>query len=119
MRKIRLLDIAHARSGDKGNSSNVGLIAKNREAYDIIAAAVTAEKVKSHFGDIVKGDVERYDLPNLLSLNFILHDSLGGGGSQSLKNDAQGKTHGQGLLLMEIEIPDEFTIGMDENRPSS
>ena len=119
MRKIRLLDIAQARSGDKGNSSNVGLIAKSREAYDIIAAAVTAEKVKSHFGDIVKGDVERYDLPNLLSLNFILHDSLGGGGSQSLKNDAQGKTHGQGLLLMEIEIPDEFTIGMDENRPSS
>ena len=119
MKKIILLDIAHARSGDKGNSSNIGLIAKSSEAYEIIKTIVTAEKVKTHFGDIVKGDVERYELPNLLSLNFILHDSLGGGGSQSLKNDAQGKTHGQGLLLMEIEISDDFTIGIDDNRPSS
>jgi len=119
VKKIMLLDIAHARSGDKGNSSNVGLIAKSKEAYEIIEAIVTAEKVKTHFGDIVKGEVERFELPNLLSLNFILHDSLGGGGSQSLKNDAQGKTHGQGLLLMEIEIPDDFTIGIDDSRPSS
>lgn len=119
MKKIKLLEIAHARSGDKGNSSNVGLIAKSKEAYNIIDSIVTAEKVKEHFGDIVKGEVERYELPNLLSLNFILHDSLGGGGSQSLKNDAQGKTHGQGLLLMEIEIPVEFEIEADENRPNS
>ncbi len=118
MRKIKLLDIAHARSGDKGNSSNVGLIAKNPEAYKIIEATVTAERVKEHFGDIVKGEVERFELPNLLSLNFILHDSLGGGGSQSLKNDAQGKTHGQGLLLMEINVPIEFEIEADNKRPN-
>lgn len=108
MKKIRLLEIAHARSGDKGDSSNVGLIADSEAAYEIIKNEVTAERVKQHFGNIVKGKVERYELPNLLSLNFILHDSLGGGGSESLRNDAQGKTHGQALLLMEVEAPDEF-----------
>ncbi len=108
MKKIRLLEIAHARSGDKGDSSNVGLIADSEAAYEIIKNEVTAQRVKQHFGNIVKGKVERYELPNLLSLNFILHDSLGGGGSESLRNDAQGKTHGQALLLMEVEAPDEF-----------
>jgi len=108
VKKIRLLEIAHARSGDKGDSSNVGLIADSEAAYEIIKKEVTAERVKKHFGNIVKGKVERYELPNLLSLNFILHDSLGGGGSESLRNDAQGKTHGQALLLMEVEAPDDF-----------
>ena len=117
MKRVKLLDIAHSRSGDKGDSSNIGLIAKSPEAYEIIKNRVTAKAVKEHFGGIVKGKVDRYELPNLLALNFILHDSLGGGGSQSLKNDAQGKTHGQGLLLMSIEVPDDFELSKDENRP--
>jgi len=117
MKTVKLLEIAHSRSGDKGDSSNIGLIAKSPEAYEIIKNAVSSEAVKKHFGGIVKGEVDRYELPNLLALNFILHDSLGGGGSQSLKNDAQGKTHGQGLLLMEVEVPDDFELSKDENRP--
>ena len=117
MKKVKLLEIAHSRSGDKGDSSNIGLIAKSPEAYEIIKNAVTSEAVKEHFGGIVKGEVDRYELPNLFALNFILHDSLGGGGSQSLKNDAQGKTHGQGLLLMSVEVPDDFELPNDENRP--
>jgi len=110
MKRIQLRQIAHARSGDKGDSSNVGLLAYNKEAFDVIKKVVTPERVKAHFKGIVKGKVERYELPNLLGLNFILHDSLGGGGSESLKNDAQGKTHGQALLLMEIEVPDDLEI---------
>ncbi|MFQ5637034.1 MAG: hypothetical protein ACE5IR_03470 [bacterium] len=110
MKRIQLREIAHARSGDKGDSSNVGLLASNEKAYEIIKEAVTPERVKAHFKSIVKGDVVRYELPNLFGLNFILHDSLGGGGSESLKNDAQGKTHGQALLLMEIDVPDDFEL---------
>ncbi len=110
MKRIQLRYIAHARSGDKGDSSNVGLLANNKEAYEIIKKEVTAERVKAHFKGIVKGNVERYELPNLLGLNFILRDSLGGGGNESLRNDAQGKTHGQALLLMEIEVPDDFEV---------
>ena len=117
MKRVKLLEIAHSRSGDKGDSSNVGLIAKSPEAYEIIKIAVTSEAVKEHFGSIVKGKVDRYELPNLLALNFILHDSLGGGGSQSLKNDAQGKTHGQGLLLMSVKVPDDFELPSDKYRP--
>ncbi len=110
MKKIQLREIAHARSGDKGDNTNVGLLAYSPEAYEIIKREVTPERVKAHFKDIVKGEVVRYELPNLLGFNFILHDSLGGGGSESLRNDAQGKTHGQALLLMEIEVPDDFEI---------
>lgn len=110
MQRIQLRQIAHARSGDKGDSSNVGLIADNEEAYEIIKKELTPERVKDHFKGIVKGDIERYELPNLLCLNFILHDSLGGGGSESLRNDAQGKTHGQGLLLMKIDVPDDLKV---------
>lgn len=106
--KVKLHDIAHARSGDKGDSSNVGLFVLTDEAFDLIRREVTAARVKAHFGSIVRGEVERFELPNLRALNFLLHDSLGGGGSESLKNDAQGKTHGQALLLMEIEVPDEL-----------
>jgi len=104
--RIRLHEIAFARSGDKGNSSNVGLLVLTDEMYEWLRREVTAERVKTHFGSVVRGPVERFELPNLRALNFILHDSLGGGGSESLKNDAQGKTHGQGLLLMELDIPD-------------
>ena len=106
--KIRLGQIANARSGDKGSSSNAGLIFFSEEVYEWAKTHITAEGVKEHFISIVKGDVIRYEMDNLLALNFILGDSLGGGGSESLLNDAQGKTHGQGLLIMEIDIPDHF-----------
>jgi hypothetical protein len=103
MARIRLHEIAHARSGDKGDSSNVGIFVFTQEAYEVLLRELTEARVKTHFGPLVKGRVDRYELPNLFALNFILHDSLGGGGSESLKNDAQGKTHGQALLLMEID----------------
>ena len=114
--KIPLYKIAHARSGDKGDASNVGLIADSAELYDVILDQVTEERVKHHFAQVCRGDVDRYEVPNLHALNFILHDSLGGGGTASLKNDAQGKTHGQGLLLMEVEVPDELAakLGLGE-----
>ena len=104
--KILLGQIAHARSGDKGSSSNVGLIFYSAEVYDWAKTYITEKRVKDHFKSIVKGDVKRYELDNLLALNFILYDSLGGGGSESLDNDAQGKTYGQALLMMEVDIKD-------------
>jgi hypothetical protein len=103
--RVLLREIAHARSGDKGDGSNVGLIANTADAYEVLRREVTPERVKSFFGAFVHGKVERFEVPNLYALNFILHDSLGGGGTASLKTDAQGKTHGQGLLQMEIEAP--------------
>ena len=106
--RIRLGEIAHARSGDKGDASNVGLIAGTSEVFEVLRREVTAERVKEHFREVCRGKVERFELPNILALNFILHDSLGGGGTESLKNDAQGKTHAQGLLEMEIEVPEEI-----------
>ncbi len=108
--KVRLAAIAHARSGDKGDGSNVGLIADSPAAYEVIRREVTAERVRAHFHAVCRGAVDRYEVPNLLALNFILHDSLGGGGTESLKNDAQGKTHGQGLLQMEIDVPKDLPL---------
>ncbi|MEJ7701716.1 MAG: hypothetical protein WKF71_19040 [Pyrinomonadaceae bacterium] len=105
--KIELLKIAHARSGDKGDTANVGVIALRDEFYPLLVREVTAEKVKVHFGEIVKGEVERFELPNLGALNFLLHESLGGGGTLSLMTDAQGKTFSTALLRMKIDIPDE------------
>src|SRR5271169_4703220 len=102
--KIGLLKLAHARSGDKGDTANVGLIALKDKYYPLLVREVTAEKVKKHFGEMVKGAVERFELPNLNALNFLLHGSLGGGGTLSLRIDAQGKTLGAALLRMEIEI---------------
>jgi hypothetical protein len=104
--RIPLDRIAHARSGDKGEASNVGLIANSEEAYRLIVEQVTPERVKEHFREVCRGPVERFLVPNLRAVNFILHDSLGGGGTESLKTDAQGKTHGQGLLLLEVEVPE-------------
>ncbi len=108
--KILLLDIAHARSGDKGNTANIGLIARKPEYYDKLRETVTAERVRKHFQGICFGAVERYELPNLDALNFVLHDALGGGGTRSLRTDSQGKTFGSILLRMEIEVPDDFTV---------
>ncbi len=105
--KIELLKIAHARSGDKGDTANVGVIALKDEFYPLLVREVTAEKVKAHFGEIVKGAVERFELPNLSALNFLLHESLGGGGTLSLMTDAQGKTFSTALLRMKIDITDE------------
>lgn len=110
-KRVRLAEICHARSGDKGDASNVGLIAGSPELYEVIVREVTAERVKAHFREVCRGEVERFELPNLKALNFILHDSLGGGGTESLKNDAQGKTHAQGLLQLEIDVPEELAGG--------
>ena len=105
--KVRLVDIAHARSGDKGDTANVGLIALRDEFYPLLVREVTAERVRAHFEGICKGGVERFELPNLSALNFLLHESLGGGGTLSLMTDAQGKTFSTALLRMEIDVPDE------------
>ena len=105
--EISLLKLAHARSGDKGDTANVGLIALKDEYYPLLVREVTASRVKSHFGEIVKGDVERFELPNLGALNFLLHESLGGGGTRSLMTDAQGKTFSTALLRMNIDIADD------------
>lgn len=106
--RVPLSRVAHARSGDKGDASNVGLIADRPELYDVLLREVTAERVATHFRAVCRGRVERFEVPNLSALNFLLHDSLGGGGTASLVTDAQGKTHGQGLLEMVIEVPSEL-----------
>jgi len=92
--RVKLGRVAHARSGDKGDASNVGLIAATPELYELLRREVTAERVKAHFAEVCRGEVERFEVPNLLALNFLLHDALGGGGTASLLTDAQGKTHG-------------------------
>ena len=104
-RKVKLREIAWARSGDKGDGSNVGIFVRTPEHYEALCKQLTVERVKQHFHAICKGTVTRYEAPNMLALNFLLRDSLGGGGSESLKTDAQGKTHGLALLEMEIELP--------------
>jgi hypothetical protein len=103
---VQLVKLAHARSGDKGDTANVGLIALKEEWYPLLVREVTADAVKRHFGDMVKGEVERFELPNLGALNFLLHESLGGGGTLSLMTDAQGKTFSTALLRMKIELSD-------------
>jgi len=105
--KIQLVKLAHARSGDKGDTANVGLIAFRDEIYPILVREVTVERVKEHFKGISKGEVERFELPNLGALNFLLHHSLGGGGTLSLMTDAQGKTFSTALLRMMIDVSDE------------
>jgi hypothetical protein len=101
--KVPLSQLAHTRSGDKGDTCNIGVIALDERDYPVLAREVTADRVKQHFGDLVRGEVERFELPNLGALNFLLHGALGGGGTVSLRTDAQGKTFGAALLAMEIE----------------
>jgi hypothetical protein len=105
--QIQLRKIAHARSGDKGDTANIGLIALADEFYPLLVREVTAARVKTHFRGLCKGEVERFELPNLRALNFLLHESLGGGGTLSLMTDAQGKTFSTALLRMEIDIADD------------
>jgi hypothetical protein len=105
--KIQLVKLAHARSGDKGDTANVGLIALKDELYPLLVREVTAKRVKEHFRGICKGGVDRFELPNLKALNFLLHESLDGGGTLSLMTDAQGKTFSTALLRMVIDVPEE------------
>ena len=104
--KVRLLDIAHARSGDKGDTANVGVIALRPEWYPVLAHHLTLERVTAHFRGVITGGVERFELPNLSALNFLLHGALDGGGTLSLKTDAQGKVFSTALLRMVLDVPD-------------
>lgn len=104
--KLRLLELAHARSGDKGDTVNVGVIARKPEYYELLRDLLTVERVKAHFGDLVKGRVERFELPNIGALNFLLHEALDGGGTVSLMTDAQGKTFSTAMLRMWVEVPE-------------
>jgi hypothetical protein len=104
--RVRLLDIAHARSGDKGDTANVGVIALEPRWYEVLKNYVTKEKVAEHFRGMIDGGVDRYELPNLNALNFLLHGALDGGGTLSLKTDAQGKVYSTALLRMSIDVPD-------------
>ncbi|GAB5410545.1 MAG: hypothetical protein BalsKO_29100 [Balneolaceae bacterium] len=112
---VKLLKIAHGRSGDKGNGSNVGIIARHPEIYPFLEEHLTSEKVKEHMKNVCKGKVERYELPNIGALNFILYESLGGGGTVSLKLDAQGKTHASQVLRMDINVPEELLSLVEDN----
>ena len=104
--RVQLIDVAHARSGDKGDTANVGVIALRPEWYPMLERYVTRDRVREHFRGAITGDVERYELPNLKALNFLLHGALDGGGTLSLKTDAQGKVFSTALLRMFIDIPD-------------
>ena len=107
MRRVPLVWLAHARSGDKGDTANVGVIAYEAAHYPLLFQQLTAERVKTHLAPLVAGDVERFELPNLCALNFLLHRALGGGGTLSLRTDAQGKVLSTAVLRMEVEVPDE------------
>ena len=113
--KVQLTKLAHARSGDKGDTANIGLIALRDDFYPLLVRKVTAARVKEHFKGVCKGEVERFELPNLGTLNFLLHESLGGGGTLSLMTDAQGKTFSTALLRLEIEVGEEEAkdLGLD------
>jgi len=104
--RVPLVELAHARSGDKGDTANVGVIARRPEFYPVLVRELTVERVAAHFAGMLTGGVERFELPNLGALNFLLHGALGGGGTVSLKTDAQGKTLSTALLRMEVEVPD-------------
>lgn len=108
MPRLRLHNLCGYRAGDKGDIADVALLADDAAAYDVIVREVTAERVKAHFGAMVKGDVDRYEAPNLLALNFVLHRALGGGGPRSLRADNLGKTLGGALVRMEIDVPPDL-----------
>ena len=117
--KVRLLDIAHARSGDKGDTANVGVIAMRPEWYPLMALYLTRDRVKQHFAGVIEGDVERFELPNLGAINFLLHGALGGGGTLSLKTDAQGKVYSTALLRLVLDVPDDIArrLELPQYRP--
>jgi hypothetical protein len=106
-KKVLLLKLAHARSGDKGDTVNVGVIARRPEVYPFLKSTLTPERVKAHFSGLCRGEVERFEMDNIGALNFLLHASLDGGGTRSLQTDAQGKTFAAAMLRMEVEAPEE------------
>jgi len=110
--RVRLLDIAHARSGDKGDTANVGVIALKPEWYPVLSKHLTLDRVRDHFRGVITGGVERYELPNLKALNFLLHGALDGGGTLSLKTDAQGKVFSTAMLRLVLEVPDTDAKGL-------
>lgn len=114
--RVPLERLAIARSGDKGNAANVGVIALVAPAYPVLVRELTTERVKAHFATVCRGDVVRYELPNLGALNFLLHESLGGGGTVSLMLDAQGKTFGAAMLGLEVEAPEDVVEACDRVR---
>jgi hypothetical protein len=105
--KVSLRELCGYRAGDKGDIANVALFADDDATYDVLLREVTSERVKEHFGDFVRGRVDRYEARNVLALNFVLHDALGGGGPRSLRADNLGKTLGGALVRLEIDAPDE------------
>jgi hypothetical protein len=107
MTRVPLVHLAHARSGDKGDTANIGLVAYDPSHYELLREHVTAERVKAHLGVLVAGAVERFELPKVAAFNFLLHRALGGGGTISLRTDAQGKVLSTALLRMEIDVPDD------------
>jgi hypothetical protein len=118
---MQLRDLCGARSGDKGDISDLSLFADSEEAYDVLLREVTAERVKAHFGSLVRGDVVRYEARNVLALKFVMREALGGGAPRSLRSDNLGKTHGAALLRMWIDVPDEIAAAAPRNgrRPPS
>ena len=112
---LALRDLCGVRSGDKGDISDLSLFADSTEAYDVICSAVTAERVRAHFGSLVAGDVVRYEAPNVLALKFVMTDALGGGAPRSLRADNLGKTLGAALLRLEIDVPDEVAAAAPRN----
>ena len=116
MARIQLRDLCGARPGDKGDISDVSLFADDEAAYEAILAEVTAERVKRHFGDLVRGPVERYEARNVLALKFVMYDALGGGGPRSLRSDNLGKTHGATLLRMWVDVPDAVAAAARRRR---
>ena len=112
---VELTEVAFARSGDKGDTANIGLVTFSDDLYQVLLEQVTADRVKQHFNEICKGEVERIELPNLRAMNFLLHNSLGGGGTVSLMLDAQGKTFATALLRMEIDVPEELLETTEED----
>lgn len=105
--KVRLLDIAHTRSGDKGDMANCGVIALRPEWYPLLVRELSAERVSAHFGALINGRVDRFELPNLQALNFLLHGALDGGGTLSLKTDAQGKVVSTAMLRIVLDVSQE------------
>ena len=108
MARLLLYDVAHGRSGDKGDTVNIGVIARRPEFWDVIRSTLTSERVAQHFAGMFDGRVERFELPNLHALNFLLHGALDGGGTVSLMTDAQGKTFSTAMLRMPIDVPDQL-----------
>jgi hypothetical protein len=107
MTRVQLVHLAHARSGDKGDTANIGVISYEPAHYDILRMRLTAERVKAHLGGLVRGKVERFELPKVWALNFLLHEALGGGGTLSLRTDSQGKVLSTALLRLELDVPDD------------